>query len=354
MRKRQIYSLALALTLSMSSLSGVQPVMASSSKTVIFNQLNAINREEVLSFRTDTAGVLEVVVPLENAPFNIDFWEVKLISNSNSYKGNYSSFQEQTGDVTVLSQYLPAGEYFLIFSNNAMCKINFAPMTTSQDSKNNNLINIVNTNTVDNGEPEEILETPPTITVERENFNKLAITIENVESENENYYVSEIELYERIGNGEWNLKRTFSEDDLYDPYTTVMKKINQKYQYKARVVYESYNSESDDHDDYIYGAFSEVKEFFFKKELPKPTFKVKRTSYEGEPAVLITPKKYDYAHGVEVWSSQEKEIQDLNLRKYDSIYLYGTGKHTVKIRSYRYVNSKKIYSPWTDAKTIFR
>lgn len=205
----------------------------------------------------------------------------------------------------------------------------------------------------DYGEPEDIMETP-TLSITRKGFNQLSISIEDIESEYDGYYVNEIELYEKIGNGKWKLKKTLDQYDAYDSCTVIMKKINQKYQYKARVIYESYDEESDGDEDYIYGGFSEVKSFYFKKVLPKPTFKVKLTSSYGDPAILLTPKKHDYAHGIEILSSKEKEIQDLNLRKYDAIYLYGEGKHTVKIRSYRYVNGKKIYSPWTDAKTYYR
>lgn len=203
------------------------------------------------------------------------------------------------------------------------------------------------------GEPEEIIESP-TLSIVRKGFNQLSISIDDIESENDGYYVDEVELYEKIGNGQWKLKKTLDRYDVYDSCTVVMKKINQKYQYKARVIYESYDDESDEDEDYLYSGFSEVKQFYFKKQLPKPTFKVKLTSSYREPAILLTPKKHDYAHGIEILSSKEKEIQDLNLRKYDAIYLYGEGKHTIKIRSYRYVNNRKIYSPWTDEKTYYR
>lgn len=130
MRKSNIYGLALAFVLAMSPFSVAQSVYATS-KSVVVNEINTVQRDELLSYRTETAGILEIVVPLINASENTRDWNVTVIGNSNSYRGTYSS-QDQKEDVVVLSQFVPAGEYTISFTGSATCKINFTSSSNVQ------------------------------------------------------------------------------------------------------------------------------------------------------------------------------------------------------------------------------
>lgn len=182
----------------------------------------------------------------------------------------------------------------------------------------------------------------PSVTVKRENFNTLTVYLRDIDENADSIY-----LYEKIGKGKWRLKEVLDVDDEY--FNVTMPKISRTYQYKAKAVSEQAGNK-------IESDFSDVAKFYFSTKLPKPKFKLKKVNYYGYPAVYVEPVEDEYAQGIEIATkgSIYDDKQSISLQKEKGAYVYGTGKHIIKIRSYRWVNNKKIYSPWTATKTIWR
>lgn len=182
----------------------------------------------------------------------------------------------------------------------------------------------------------------PSVTVKRENFNTLTVYLRDIDENADSIY-----LYEKIGKGKWRLKEVLDVDDEY--FNVTMPKISRTYQYKAKAVSEQAGNK-------IESDFSDVAKFYFSTKLPKPKFKLKKVNYYGYPAVYVEPVEDDYAQGIEIATKGPiyDDKQSISLQTEKGAYVYGTGKHIIKIRSYRWVNNKKIYSPWTATKTIWR
>ncbi|MBO8464318.1 MAG: hypothetical protein IAC13_10345 [Firmicutes bacterium] len=188
----------------------------------------------------------------------------------------------------------------------------------------------------------------PTIGITRTDFNKLTLSLKNIDKK-----ANKIEIYEKVGNGTWKLKKTLTKSA--QEYGIALKNVGKTYSYKIRIRYKS------SWGGYCYSEFSKINAFTLPKQLPKPSFKVEKLIYRSSLAFDVIVKKADYAQYVEIAiksGNQSWEYGDiLNLKKYDTLTWYSLVKGTrysIKMRSYRIVDGKKVYSPWTDTKLVVR
>lgn len=194
---------------------------------------------------------------------------------------------------------------------------------------------------------EEIITFPklkqPTVTVKRTDFNKVTLSFQDLDSRAE-----DIVIYQKIGNGDWKSVKTVSSTTNSSEIT--IKTLGKKYSYQIKVRASSFQSD-----------MSKSKSITISSKLAKPTFTVTKKKYYGTLAFYIKATKYEYAQGVEIWSSINGKNWDyktkLNLSKTKGTYFYNLEKgrkYYIKMRSYRTVNGKKIYSSWTSVKKVTR
>lgn len=183
----------------------------------------------------------------------------------------------------------------------------------------------------------------PTLSVKRSNFSEVTLSFSNIDSRAES-----IIIYQKVGNSNWKQVKTVS--SKVKSSKIAIKTLGKKYSYQIK-------SEAD----FFYSNASKVKSITISSKLEKPTFTVTKKKYYGTLAFYIKPTKYNYAQGVEIWSSDAKGYWDykskLNLSKSKGTYFYNLEKgrsYYIKMRSYRKVNGKIIYSPWTAVKKVVR
>lgn len=183
----------------------------------------------------------------------------------------------------------------------------------------------------------------PTLSMKRSNFNEITLSFSNIDSRAEN-----IIIYQKVGNGSWKQLKTVSSKVKSNKIT--IKTLGKKYSYQIK-------SEAD----FFVSDASNTKSITISSKLAKPTFTVTKKTYYGTLALYIKPTKYEYAQGVEIWSSIDGKSWDykakLNLSESKGTYFYNLQKgrkYYIKMRSYRTFNGKKIYSPWTAVKKVVR
>ncbi|HIS61602.1 MAG TPA: hypothetical protein IAC14_05035 [Candidatus Scybalomonas excrementigallinarum] len=183
----------------------------------------------------------------------------------------------------------------------------------------------------------------PTLSAKRSNFSEVTLSFSNIDSRAES-----IIIYQKVGNSNWKQVKTVS--SKVKSSKIAIKTLGKKYSYQIK-------SEAD----FFYSNASKVKSITISSKLEKPTFTVTKKKYYGTLAFYIKPTKYNYAQGVEIWSGDAKGYWDykskLNLSKSKGTYFYNLEKgrsYYIKMRSYRKVNGKTIYSPWTAVKKVVR